>query len=57
MEKYFKSHVSAFRLSILILSKPASLLSFVDPSLIILNQDEGRFTDIPQRSTSGRSTG
>ena len=56
MEKYFKSSVSIFRLSILILSKPASLLCFVDPSLIILNRHKvvHRF---PPRSTDGRSTG
>ena len=48
---------SAFRLSIYNLSKPASLLCFVDPSLCTSYYDEGRFADIFGEVPDGRSTG
>jgi len=56
MEKYFKSSISIFRLSILLLSKPASLLCFVDPSLFTRNRVKAVYR-CPPRSTDGRNTG
>lgn len=56
MENYFKSTASIIRISILILSKPASLLCFVDPSLITDNQVMTAIR-CRQRSIDGRSTG
>jgi len=56
MEKYYKSTTSIFRLSILFLSKPASLLCFVDPSLCASSRVKAVHR-YQIRSTYGRSTG
>jgi hypothetical protein len=56
MENYFKSSASIIRLSIYVLSKPASLLCFVDPSLNTHNQVKAAIR-CQQRSIDGRSTG
>jgi hypothetical protein len=56
MENYFKSTASIIRLSISNLPKPASLLCFVDPSLITHNQVKAAVR-CRQRSIDGRSTG
>jgi hypothetical protein len=56
MEKYFNSFLSIFRLSNLILSKPASLLSFVDPSLFTCNRVKVIYQILP-RNGDARSSG
>jgi len=56
MEKYFKSIFDCFHFSIFFLSKPASLLSFVDPSLYMSNRMMGVHR-YQERSTSVKSTG
>jgi hypothetical protein len=56
MEKKIKSFLSVIRLSIFILSKPASLLNFVDPSLYALCRVGACDRYLP-RCSDDRSTG